>query len=296
MHVSPFRTASLPCRGLRHEPHHPGSFCPFPRCSLRRAGVAARAAANRQPRTAAGRARVDHPAWRSGISSSPHPERQADPHQINQPFARMNVIAPFPLHSRVSALPHDGGAAGIGRLSATADHVAREAVSAQRCDWSSLTAALALLGPVLHVDAHAPGAPAHLPDGAPWPARSELVGLVCATHVAASVRLDSDGPGEALHFLDGHGGPLASLWLLPDSDFLVWEALIAHLPTMPMPQSGWQCGQCATLRGRARVCCFQSIRVTRGTWLDAVAPTRLSGIGQMRARRLAQAAGASLLA
>ncbi len=148
---------------------------------------------------------------------------------------------------------------------------------------------------VLHVDAHAPGAPVHLPDGAPWPARSELIGLVCATHVAASVRLDSDGAGEALHFLDGHGAPLASLWLLPDSDFLVWEALIAHLPTMPMPQSGWQCGQCAALRARARVCCFQSIRVTRGTWLDAVAPTRLSGIGQMRARRLAQAAGASLL-
>ncbi len=172
---------------------------------------------------------------------------------------------------------------------------APEPARADGCDWQILAVALALLGPVLHVDARPAGESVHLPDSAPWPARPELVGLACAVRVVASVRLDSDGPSECLHFLDASGASIASLWLLPDSDFLAWETLVERLPAMQMPGLAWQCGQCHAPRGRARVRRFERIRVVGGELLDAAAPERLSSIGQARARQLAQAAGASLL-
>lgn len=172
---------------------------------------------------------------------------------------------------------------------------AAEPAHADGCDWQMLAPALAMLGPVLHVDARGAGESVHLPDNAPWPARPELVGLACATRVVASAQLDSDGPGECLHFLDAHGAPLASLWLLPDSDFLAWETLVERLPAMQVPGLAWQCGRCHASRGRARVRRFERIRVVGGQLLDAAAPERLSAIGQARARQLAQSAGASLL-
>lgn len=208
----------------------------------------------------------------------------------------MGVIAPFPQHTRMSALSRDGGAVGGGWSMLHAAHVVSESLLARSCDWQFLAEALTSLGPVLHVDTRAAGEPVHLPEDAPRPARSELVGLACAARVVAGVRLDSDGPGEGLYFLDERDTPLASLWLLPDSDFLTWEALVSHLPAMQLPEQAWQCSQCHASRGRARVRYFECIRVMRGAWLDAAIPARLSSIGQERARQLARAVGASLLA
>ncbi len=52
---------------------------------------------------------------------------------------------------------------------------AAEPAHADGCDWQMLAPALAMLGPVLHVDARGAGESVHLPDNAPWPARPELV-------------------------------------------------------------------------------------------------------------------------
>ena len=205
----------------------------------------------------------------------------------------MSVIAPFLPRSRV---PTSRGAPAIAYWPlAPADRQALEVAQIQGCDWQMLAPALAMLGPVLHVDARPAGAPVHLPDNAPWPARPELVGLACAARVVASVRLDSDGPGECLHFLDPSGASIASVWLLPDSDFLAWETLVERLPAMQIPGLAWQCGQCHATRGRARVRRLERVGVVGGQLLDAAAPERLSAIGQARACQLAQAAGASLL-
>jgi len=42
--------------------------------------------------------------------------------------------------------------------------------------------------------------------------------------------IDSDGPHESLLFLDVSGGPCWQLCLLPETDFLRWEQLIAAMP------------------------------------------------------------------
>lgn len=207
----------------------------------------------------------------------------------------MSVIAPFLPRSREPLPLRAGRMKDAPWPMPPAPVAAPEPLSADSCDWQMLAPALAMLGPVLHVDVRPAGASVHLPDQAPWPTRPELVGLACAMRVVASAQLDSDGPGECLHFLDVHDAPLASLWLLPDSDFLAWETLVERLHTVQMPGLAWQCGRCHASRGRARVRRFERIRVVGGELLDAAVPERLSAIGQTRARQLAQAAGASLL-
>ncbi|KGQ18504.1 Hemin transport protein [Lysobacter dokdonensis DS-58] len=41
--------------------------------------------------------------------------------------------------------------------------------------------------------------------------------------------VEREGPCEAIHFVDLRGRPCWRLYLLPDSDFLAWDALIAPL-------------------------------------------------------------------
>ena len=177
---------------------------------------------------------------------------------------------------------------------ATARGMAQEGTCG--CDWSVLVPALVALGPVLHVDCLPAGGSVHLVERAPWPARSELVGLACARRVAASVALDSDGPRECLHFLDDAGTPVTSIWLLPDSDFLAWERLIDSLPGVSASDiDWWQRLPREGARGSARVRQFQRLHLAGCELIDAVVPTRLSGIGRERARQIAEAAGARLL-
>ena len=51
-----------------------------------------------------------------------------------------------------------------------------------------------------------------------------------ATHVEARVGLESDGLHESLCFFDREGRACWRLCLLPDSDFLAWDRLVACLP------------------------------------------------------------------
>ncbi len=85
-------------------------------------------------------------------------------------------------------------------------------VGVQACSVESLSA----LGPLLCL--HAPP-DSHLLNG--WRRARSLL---------AHIRLDSDGPHEALHFFDADGFDCWRLCLLPDSDFLAWERLLATLP------------------------------------------------------------------
>lgn len=209
----------------------------------------------------------------------------------------MSVIAPFHPRSRSVGTAHGANGAPARWPPALAGGSALPAGTGSRkgCDWRILMPALVMLGPVLHVDSLPAGASVHLPDHAPWPARPELLGMACAVRVVASVRLDSDGPCECLHFLDAAGTSIASLWLLPDSDFLAWEILAECLPAIQMHSAAWQCRQCHAARGWARASRFESTRLVGGELLDASAPARLSAIGHARARHLATAAGARLV-
>ncbi|MEN4904810.1 Hemin transport protein [Luteimonas sp. TWI1416] len=78
------------------------------------------------------------------------------------------------------------------------------------------TAQLATLGTVLCL--HRPGAV------------NELGGWSRARRVEAHRALDDDGMRESLLFFDAEDVCCWQLHLLPDSDFLAWEALIEHYP------------------------------------------------------------------
>jgi len=101
------------------------------------------------------------------------------------------------------------------------------AVMAGRASLEPIRAALphprllAALGTVLCV--HRPGL------GDP------LDGWRRACRVALHQRLDSDGLDECLWFFDAQGACCWRLYLLPDSDFLAWDALLEGLPVLDAP-------------------------------------------------------------
>lgn len=163
-------------------------------------------------------------------------------------------------------------------------------------DWLRLAPALETLGPVLHVDGQASGMVPEPNPAAPWPAHTELLGMVCARRLVASVLVDSHGPRESLHFLGAGGWPLASIWLLPDSDFLAWECLLGQLPDLPVTDvAWWQELPHHVSHGHARARRFSCVQLGDQLVLDAVPEAHLSDIGWGRARQIANVAGARLV-
>ena len=61
-------------------------------------------------------------------------------------------------------------------------------------------------------------------------AGSELDGWSQAVRVSSDSALDSDGLCESLQFIDRDGLCCWRLYLLPDTDFLAWEHLLAACP------------------------------------------------------------------
>lgn len=125
-----------------------------------------------------------------------------------------------------------------------------------------------------------------------------LSGWSRAVRVHASIRLDSDGPCESLQFFDAQDHACWRLHLLPDSDFLAWEHLLARLPVEhDRPGKGWL--QClgwhrATLpRWRACALRLHSLPEERSRARLAATEVRLSTLGLSCAQRLIAQAGAS---
>src|SRR5690349_14682324 len=76
-------------------------------------------------------------------------------------------------------------------------------------------AQLASLGPVLCLSRVQPG--------------GSLAGWAESSRCEVACTVEPDGPYESIHFLDARGRPTWRLYLLPDSDFLAWDALVAQL-------------------------------------------------------------------
>ncbi|KAF1013947.1 MAG: hypothetical protein GAK31_02970 [Stenotrophomonas maltophilia] len=62
---------------------------------------------------------------------------------------------------------------------------------------------------------------------------SELAGWRQAVSVHACQGVDSEGVRESLCFVDARGRCVWRLYLLPDSDFLAWDRVVATLPPGP---------------------------------------------------------------
>ena len=72
---------------------------------------------------------------------------------------------------------------------------------------------------------------------------NELGGWRQAVRVHACQGVDSEGLRESLCFLDARGRCVWRLYLLPDSDFLAWDRLVAALPPVQVTDSTvWSAG------------------------------------------------------
>lgn len=69
-------------------------------------------------------------------------------------------------------------------------------------------------------------------------AGSELDGWSQAVRSSSHSALDSDGLCESLQFFDRQGDCCWRLYLLPDTDFLAWERLLAALPRYSPKDAG----------------------------------------------------------
>ncbi|WP_406846273.1 Hemin transport protein [Stenotrophomonas lacuserhaii] len=123
---------------------------------------------------------------------------------------------------------------------------------------------------------------------------NELAGWQDAVAAHACQGLDSEGVRESLCFTDARGRCCWRLYLLPDSDFLAWDRLVAGLPIRPAGGDDASIGErlwrrlAGSLGGqRWRMCAVQLHAVEQGSGLAAsLAP--LSSLGSATARRIAR--------
>lgn len=130
---------------------------------------------------------------------------------------------------------------------------------------------------------------------------SELSGWAQATRVAVRAGLDSDGLREALQFFDASGRCCWQLYLLPDSDFLAWDRLLASLPADAGAEPAAGVGErlwrrlAGCLRGeqwRAAVLHLHAVRRDDGRDVLAASVASLSHLGAATAREIARAEAA----
>ncbi|RDJ00265.1 hypothetical protein DVT68_05515 [Dyella solisilvae] len=150
---------------------------------------------------------------------------------------------------------------------------------AQRLPW---------LGSVLYLQAPLRGgydASSHLPTG--WLVeRPELAPLLATTQLILSSQIGADGPREWIDGFDAQGQLLASLHLLPDTDYLAWDALLADGYCLP---AAWLRGERRRQHaGHAEILQFQVRRMGGLQLLESAPATQLSRLGRVVAGDVAR--------
>jgi hypothetical protein len=178
-----------------------------------------------------------------------------------------------------------------------------------RLDPHHVAAWLPRLGTTLWMDRRESAAtPARCMVGAHGLLRIEdpcLLALARSEQIDARTTVTPLGPREWLDFRDARGRVQARLFLLPDTDYLAWDSMLAGRAKTPAHETagGWK-AHAAFLRGaferfgtswRARVVAFRLRRVLFLSMLDAAAPARVSPLGQELARAIAAAEHAEYL-
>jgi hypothetical protein len=129
----------------------------------------------------------------------------------------------------------------------------------------------------------------------------ELSGWTQAVRAEVRAGVDSDGLRESLLFFDRDGHCCWRLCLLPDSDFLAWDRLLATLPPCRETEAAGGIGErlWRRLAGRllgeqwnASALRLHLLHNPAGPWALAASPTRVSPLGAATARRILQAEGA----
>lgn len=157
----------------------------------------------------------------------------------------------------------------------------------------ALARTLPALGSVLHLPRlrYVPHL-AHLPRGVI--AGDALVAPLLATRlVGAGSAVTADGPREWLQYVDASGVCLARTYLLPDTDYLGWDALLAEGEPVDADQCapverGFIAAQARVIRFEATV--VGGLRLLRSTRACAVSP-----MGRSLAGSIAQAQSVAYL-
>lgn len=122
-------------------------------------------------------------------------------------------------------------------------------------------------------------------------ARAELVPLLRVRWLVAASAIGSDGPHEWLECRSGSGHLCARLHLLPDSDYLGWDALLAAAaPVSPVPPRRPD----GTRVEAAHLLDFRCRRLAGLLLLDAAPAPRISALGGGIAQGIARAEGLAL--
>lgn len=129
----------------------------------------------------------------------------------------------------------------------------------------------------------------------------ELSGWAHAVRVESRTGVDSDGLRESLVFFDANGRCCWRLYLLPDSDFLAWDRLLASLPSRNEIEAAAGIGErlwrrlAGRLRGEQWQACVLKLHAVPAAVAQPVLAARLgavSPLGAATAERIAQAEGA----
>ncbi|MET0656122.1 MAG: Hemin transport protein [Pseudoxanthomonas sp.] len=129
----------------------------------------------------------------------------------------------------------------------------------------------------------------------------ELSGWAHAACVESRAGVDSDGLRESLVFFDAEGHCCWRLYLLPDSDFLAWDRLLASLPSRDEVEAAVGVGErlwrrlAGRLRGEQWQACILKLHAVPAAVAQPVLAASLavvSPLGAITAQRIAQAEGA----
>ena len=141
------------------------------------------------------------------------------------------------------------------------------------------------LGQVLYVADARPLAALDEPPAGWLVEQCELAPLLHTHWLVAASMVGDDGPREWLECLDRRGNACARLHLLPDTDYLAWDALLATGVPTPEAVRG-----CHAMRPRdACVTCFRRRHLAGLLALGRAAATPVSALGREIAQRIAQA-------
>lgn len=130
---------------------------------------------------------------------------------------------------------------------------------------------------------------------------SELSGWARAVRVEPRAGVDSDGLRESLAFFDSEGRCCWRLYLLPDSDFVAWDRLLALLPSREEAEAATGVGErlwrrlAGRLLGGQWKACVLRLHVVPAEArrpVLAASPAAVSSLGAATAQRIARAEGA----
>jgi hypothetical protein len=157
---------------------------------------------------------------------------------------------------------------------------------------SELAARLPLLGGVLYLPA-CPSSRSMRTAASGWlVAREDLSPLLHTEELRASSMIGADGPREWIDCLDAAGSFCARLHLLPDTDYLAWDAMLAC--GTPLPAAPVCPGEVACKAAIAQLLCFRTSHLASLEVLDTLPLGRLSPLGRGIARDVARAASVEL--